>query len=219
MLIPRMKLSANPNNQNNTKVLVMQLRILLKWSLFTFGIAGMAFSSATILFLAKNKSVETIKSIVLLEQINSGLPVRLTIPKINVDTAFEYVGITAGGAMDVPKSPAEVAWFKLGIRPGEKGSAVIAGHFGWKNGIAAAFDDLNKLQKGDRVYIEDEKGVKTSFVVRESRSYDAKADASDVFDSGDGKAHLNLITCEGVWNKTKKSYSDRLIVFTDKEIK
>jgi hypothetical protein len=37
-----------------------------------------------------------------------------------------------------------------------------------------------------------------------------------VFASNDGGAHLNLITCAGEWNKGKKSYSERLVVFADK---
>jgi len=151
-------------------------------------------------------------------QMGSGLPTRLKIPSINVDAVLEYVGIAPDGAMDIPKSPDDIAWFELGIRPGEKGSAVVAGHYGWKNGRAAVFDNLHKLRKGDKLYVEDNKGVIVSFVVREFRSYDPKADSSDVFNSDDGKSHLNLITCEGVWNKTQKSYSKRLVVFTDKEI-
>lgn len=151
-------------------------------------------------------------------QTNSGFPVRLNIPSINVDAPIEYVGLTPDGAMDVPKERANVAWFELGSRPGENGSAVIAGHYGrWKDGVGSVFDDLNKLRKGDILYVEDDKGTIISFVVRESRSYDLNADASDVFYSNDGESHLNLITCEGVWDEVSKSYSERLVVFTDKE--
>jgi sortase A len=120
--------------------------------------------------------------------------------------------------MDVPKGPDNVGWFKLGIRPGEKGSAVIAGHSGWKNNIPAVFDNLHKLKKGDKIYFEDKNGKGTTFIVRELRSYYPTADAEDVFISSDGKAHLNLITCEGIWNEVTKSRSERLVVFTDKEI-
>ncbi len=147
-----------------------------------------------------------------------GLPVRIKIPGIHVDAAIEKVALTPQGAMDVPKGPADVAWFNLGPRPGEKGSAVIAGHFGWKNGIRAAFDNLLKLQKGDKLYIEDEKGATTTFVVRALRTYGKNEDASGVFRSSDGASYLNLITCEGVWNTVSKSYSKRLVVFTDKEM-
>src|SRR3989344_2613905 len=33
----------------------------------------------------------------------------------------------------------------------------------------------------------------------------------------DGAAHLNLITCEGAWDKVSRTYSQRLVVFTDRE--
>lgn len=145
-----------------------------------------------------------------------GKPVHLTIPKINVDSDVEYVGLTSGGAMDVPKGP-DVAWFDLGPRPGEDGTAVIAGHYGIKDGKGSVFDNLYKLRKGDKVYIKDDKGMTISFVVRETRRYNPKDDASDVFGTNVGKSHLNLITCEGVWDKVSQSYSERLVVFTDKE--
>jgi LPXTG-site transpeptidase (sortase) family protein len=120
--------------------------------------------------------------------------------------------------MGTPKGPFDVAWFNLGPRPGEVGSAVIAGHYGrWKNGSGSVFDNLNRLKKGDKIYIEDKKGSIVTFVVRESKIYNPNANAADVFYSMDGKAHLNLITCEGIWDNVRKTYSNRLIVFTDKE--
>ena len=152
------------------------------------------------------------------EQISVGVPVRLKISGIGVDVTVESLGLTSAGAMDTPKGPDEVGWFKLGTRPGENGSAVIAGHYGtWKNGKGSVFDNLHKLSKGDKLSIEDASGASISFVVRESRSYDPGADASEIFSSSDGQAHLNLITCEGAWNKDAKSYPQRLVVFTDKE--
>ena len=151
------------------------------------------------------------------DQSNSNLPVRLQIPTIKVDAAVEYLGITPVGAMDVPKGPDDVAWFDLGPRPGEKGSAVIAGHYGWKNNIPAVFDDLSKLKIGDKIYIVDDLGATTTFVVSEIGTYDQNGDAANVFSSNDGKAHLNLITCEGVWNVASKSRPSRLVIFTNKE--
>ena len=154
---------------------------------------------------------------ILADQSSFGLPVRLKIPKISVNATVEYVGLTPDKAMDVPQGPDNVAWFDLGPRPGENGTAVIDGHFGWKNKIPAVFDDLYKLQKGDKIFVEDEKGITTTFIVRESRKYDSNADASNVFISNDGLSHLNLISCTGVWNPIEKSRANRLVVFADKE--
>jgi len=150
-------------------------------------------------------------------KISFGLPIILKIPKINVESGIEYVGLTSDGAMDVPKNQDNVAWFKLGQRPGEDGSAVIAGHYGLKDGKPSVFDNLHKLVKGDKLYIEDDQGKAISFVVREIKSYDPQANATEVFNSNDGKSHLNLITCEGTWDEIFKTYSQRLVVFTDRE--
>jgi len=150
--------------------------------------------------------------------VNYGLPIRLEIPAIKVDAALDYVGLTSQGELGVPAGPANVAWYAQGPRPGEVGDAVIDGHFGYKDNIPAVFDNLHMLQKGDRLYVKDVKGFTTTFVVRDLQTYNPDESATAVFRSSDGKAHLNLITCEGTWNNTRKSFSNRLVVFADKEI-
>lgn len=146
-----------------------------------------------------------------------GLPVFISIPSLDLNASIEKVALAADGTMDVPKYFLNTGWYELGPRPGEIGSAVIAGHVDWVNGAAAVFKDLYKLNLGDKIAVQDDKGAIISFVVRESRTYDAKADATDVFISNDGKAHLNIITCDGAWDKNTNQYSQRLIVFADKE--
>jgi LPXTG-site transpeptidase (sortase) family protein len=219
----------------------MQSKIVLKWPLLIIGIAGITLSLIIIFLptltlpgpspyakqipppenrisqnLIESASAGSIQNITSSEQADLGLPVRLKIPKIGIDAVVESVGLTSEGAMDVPKGPSDVAWLKLGSRPGEHGSAVISGHYGWKNGVPAAFDNLSELRAGDKIYVVDKSGKTIAFAVRELRTYGENDDASDVFGSDDGTAHLNLITCEGAWNKTRKSYSDRLVAFADK---
>jgi len=142
-----------------------------------------------------------------------GLPIRLIIPEINVDTLIENMGVMATGVMEVPDNSVNVGWFKLGPRPGEDGSAVIAGHFDGKNGEKGVFTDLDKLKKGDKITIKDSNGASVVFIVREIRIYDPGY-ANNVFSASES-AHLNLITCDGIWNGTKKSYDKRLVVFAD----
>lgn len=150
----------------------------------------------------------------------AGLPIFLKIPKINVNATVIPMGITKDGAMEAPDGPKDVGWFKLGSRPGDIGSAVIDGHYGyWKSGAGSVFDDLNKLRKGDEIYVEDENGTTATFVVQKILIYDPSDDTSSLFNSSDGLSHLNLITCEGTWNETLKTYSDRLVIFADREIK
>ncbi|MFA6131521.1 MAG: class F sortase [Patescibacteria group bacterium] len=221
----------------------MQLSNLFKLSLFLTIIVGIVFFLVITFFLPPNPSsqdsvansvvsvndqvsqitavngpTKDIQAAVFTEQSEPLIFFHLSIPKIGVATAVESVGLTPQGAVDVPRDPANAAWFNLGPRPGESGSAVITGHYGrWKNGEGSVFDDLNKLSQGDNIYIEDEKGETTTFVVRESRKYDPTADAPEIFSSSDSKVHLNLITCEGTWNNEAQQYSERLVVFADKE--
>lgn len=204
----------------------MQSKIALKNKiLLIFIIAAIALSGAFIFYFVIEKQTQSDSASLIQNtsissdqgRLISEYPVRLKIPSINVDAAVEDAGLTSDGEIGVPEGPTDVAWFDLGPRPGEKGDSIIVGHFGWKDNIPAVFDDLNKLRKGDKIYIEDNKGAIISFVVRESRTYNPEANASDAFNSSDDKSHLNLITCEGTWNKITKSYSDRLVVFADKE--
>ncbi len=148
-------------------------------------------------------------------KIISEIPIRLRIPAINIDAKIESVGLTEQKVMGVPEGPANAAWFDLGPRPGEIGSAVIDGHFGTIDGISAVFNNLHTLQKGDKIYTEDEKGVPTIFTVRELRTYEEYDSSTEVFHSSDNKAHLNLITCEGQWKDGEQNYSKRLVVFSD----
>jgi LPXTG-site transpeptidase (sortase) family protein len=151
------------------------------------------------------------------ENIGPGLPVRLKIPKIKVNAVIDYVGLTPQGTMGIPTVPSRAAWFKLGARPGEAGSAVISGHVNWYNGAYSIFLNLNKLKPGDKISVLDDKGATISFVVRQIVTYGANQDATNIFSNADGLAHLNLITCSGTWDKVAKQYSKRLVVFTDKE--
>jgi len=203
----------------------MQIKNISKRARLIVVLLGLAVFSGSLIYLFQKSSIHggsvfVIEDAIALsnqEQTNVGLPVRLEITEIGVDSAVIPVGVTRDGAMDAPKGPDEVAWYNLGPRPGEIGSAVMAGHYGWQNNIPAVFDNLDKIHEGEKIYTQDENGAIITFVVREIRIYGMNDDASDVFFSNDSKAHLNLITCTGSWDDVEKTFSERLIVFADKE--
>lgn len=181
----------------------MQSKLSLKQAVFVLAMISITF------FLAVTSGENS-------KRISSGLPVHIKIVEIGVDAFVEQVGLTIEGDVDVPKGSTNAAWYNLGPHPGEIGNSVIVGHFGWKNNTPAVFDNLSKLKKGNKIYVEDDRGITTTFVVREIKTYDPKANTSDVFNSNDNKSHLVLITCEGIWNKVSKDYPSRLVVFSDK---
>lgn len=138
---------------------------------------------------------------------------RLKIPKIGVDATIKEMGVTADYAMAVPGNRTDVGWYSFGPLPGEAGSAVIGGHNRWDSG-AGVFVNLDQLKKGDILSVVDANGVSTSFVVQYTRTFDAADEESGIFKSDSG-AHLNLITCSGIWDPLTQSYTTRLVVFTD----
>jgi LPXTG-site transpeptidase (sortase) family protein len=141
------------------------------------------------------------------------VPVRLVIPKIDVDTEIKQMGLTASGHMEAPRTNDETGWYKHGPRPGNMGSAVIAGHLGVNH--RAVFARLDQLLRGDTISVTDNRGQAAIFIVRETRTYDNDATPNEVFTSEAG-AHLNLITCNGSWEASSATYSQRLVVFTDR---
>ncbi|HWP97006.1 MAG TPA: class F sortase [Syntrophomonadaceae bacterium] len=148
------------------------------------------------------------------EAINIGVPVRLKIAQLKIDAAIEQVGLTTDGAMASPQKLNEVAWYKAGPRPGEQGSSVLAGHKSHKASVPAVFDNLNKLSVGDSLSIVDNTGKSISFVVKEIRIYEKGKGADEVFNKKGGN-YLNLVTCEGDWNESEKTFSQRRVVFTE----
>jgi len=213
----------NIKGKNNKLIIKRNIKIALLFLvliiIFLFYFIPTGLTKNKLPSLVKNQTINPVASFVTKVQNQSGpgLPVRLIIPKIKVDAKFETVGLTAQGAVDVPKNFTNVAWYNLSPIPGEKGSAIITGHYGLKNGRSSVFDNLHKLRVGDKLSVEDDKGNSISFIVREIRRYDQNSSALAVFSHMDEGAHLNLITCEGTWNKDLKSYSSRLVIFTDRE--
>lgn len=162
---------------------------------------------------------ETLSSSTTTSTAATGLPVRLIIPKLNINAGFQYNGLTPSGTMETPSNVFDVGWYTGSALPGEKGVAIITGHVAQIRKsvvtIQGVFGDLGALSVGDALYVVNDKGETSTFVVRESRTYDPAADATDVFVSSDGGAHLNLVTCEGTWNQAQLEYTQRLVVFAD----
>jgi hypothetical protein len=198
----------------------MYTKKIFGWSIIIIILVGIVFF-VTIFVFPKQPPVSVyvnpIQNIIVPQQVLAQLPVQLVISKIHVNAFIEYLGLTSSGAMAVPTGPDDVAWFDLGPRPGNVGAAVIAGHEGWKAGMPAVFDNLHELKVGDKIDTVDGSGATTTFIVQKLGTYDQNANSATVFSANDGLAHLNLITCEGTWNAAEQSYSNRLVVFAEKQ--
>lgn len=142
-------------------------------------------------------------------------PIELSIDSIGVTAPIELVGVL-NGAMAVPTVAENAGWYEFGTVPGDIGSAVLAGHVNWRDRPNAVFTNLKKVQVGDIIKITNSNGEFVYFLVNEIKSYNLYADTTEVFSSDDGLAHLNLITCDGLWNSLIKSHESRLVIFAIK---
>lgn len=175
------------------------------------------FSSSTYSY-NNNQIFFTNNKTVLENKIMPSQPVSIKSSSIKLNAIMEQIDLTSDNAVGVPKKIANAGWLKTSPLPGAIGNSIIVGHYGfWNKGVKGAFNNVNKLKKGDKIYIENKNKEIITFVVSGSEIYNPDEEIPKIFYSTDGKAHLNLITCEGKWDTVSKSYSKRLVIFTDKE--
>ncbi len=142
------------------------------------------------------------------------VPVRLTIPRIDVDAKIMSLGIDKNGSLQVPpRSKAQFAgWYRLGPSPGEVGNAVIVGHVDTAQSGPAVFFKLGALKKGDVIKVARKDGTHASFKVDGVKSYAKSAFPTDLVYGPSDQPGLRLVTCGGPWTK-KTHYRDNVIVF------
>ncbi len=146
--------------------------------------------------------------------LSPGVPETITIPKIHVSAKVESVGMDSLGRMAVPTNATDTAWYSPGFKPGMNGSAVIDGHLDQVTGAPAVFWNLKLLTMGDTISVTEDNGKKYTFAVSEIKRYPYNTfPIKHVFAASDVPM-LNLITCNGTWDKTSKNYSDRLVVYS-----
>lgn len=149
-----------------------------------------------------------------LPQTAPGAPAHFTIPVLGVSTSIEQVGVDKDNNMDIPKNPANVAWFKPGTVPGNPGNAAIDGHLDWYGVKEAVFYFLGTLTPGDRIYVRDVKGRDRAFLVTSQMACNwQNCPLQEIFGPS-SDTRLNLITCDGTFNRTQQQYDKRLVVFS-----
>ena len=145
-------------------------------------------------------------------------PQRVIIRKGDIDVPVEPVGIGKSGNMAVPVDFGHAGWYKYGVEPGDRGTAVIAGHLDNGKGSPGVFYRIKELQKGDEIKVVTHTGAEVSFLIKEVRVVDyMDAPLDEIFGTSTDGVRLNLITCDGTWIPEKKMYSDRLVVFAEKK--
>ncbi|MEU6776772.1 class F sortase [Streptomyces sp. NPDC046759] len=141
-------------------------------------------------------------------------PVRLRIPKIAVNAPFTTLTIGASGQLKPPPAGDTnlVGWYAKGAAPGEKGTAIIAGHVDTKTS-AAVFANLGELRRGDHFSVERADGRTARFVVDDAETFDKDDFPSKRVYADAERPEARLITCAGAYDHTAKDYTENLVVF------
>jgi hypothetical protein len=140
-------------------------------------------------------------------------PVAVSIPAIGVSSRLDGLGLNRDGTVEVPEDPGVAGWYRLGTRPGARGSAVILGHVDSMQG-PAVFYRLSSLHRGDGVRVELADGSFVRFRVRSVAVYPiARFPAEKVY-AARGHRILNLVTCGGEYDAAAGGYQANVVVQT-----
>lgn len=145
----------------------------------------------------------------------AGVPKTISVPKLGIQAPVESVGLDSAGRMDVPKKWANVAWYNLGYKVGRSGGgAVMSGHLDTSSGAPAVFYNIEKLNPGDEIIVTDTMGAKYKYRVVEKQVYQWDTlPLQRIFGSA-GVDGLNLITCDGAWDRNTRNYSQRMVIYS-----
>jgi sortase (surface protein transpeptidase) len=139
-------------------------------------------------------------------------PVRLLVPAIGLSSRVIPLGLNPDGTLEVPSSFSDTGWFTKGSEPGERGSAVIAGHFDAKSG-PGVFYRLRALQRGDIITVAVKGGSQVRFAVTSTLAVPKTRFPTGLVYGRTSQPTLRLITCDGGFDKSTGHYVDNYIVF------
>jgi hypothetical protein len=141
-----------------------------------------------------------------------GVPVRVGIPAIAVDSPLAELGVDDAGALVPPSDFSRAGWFAAGPVPGDVGPAVIAGHVDSRTGPAVFFR-LEELAVGDTVQVTRSDGRDVGFRVTRVAQYPKDDFATDEVYGPTTGPELRLITCGGTFDPSRRSYRDNVVVY------
>jgi hypothetical protein len=139
-------------------------------------------------------------------------PLTLIIPMIGVKTQLTEVGLTAGGALQVPSTTTVAGWYTGSPRPGAIGPALIEGHVDSLTG-PGVFYRLSELQPGDRIYIRRAAGTTVEFRVTTEQTYKKAYFPTTAVYSPTPDPELRLITCGGTFDYATRHYLSNTIIY------
>ncbi|MGW3960262.1 class F sortase [Amycolatopsis sp. NPDC005003] len=140
-------------------------------------------------------------------------PASLTIPAIGVRAEdIKDLGLTSGGALEVPGDATTVGWFTGAPSPGETGPAVLAAHVDYKH-VPGAFSRLKDLRPGEQARVGRADGRIAVFTVYRVDRYPKATFPTDEVYGDTPDPELRLITCGGAFDRESGNYLDNVVAY------
>ena len=142
-------------------------------------------------------------------------PRAIFIDKINIKARTLPMATNPDGSMQAPINIFDAGWYTGdgAVQPGQKGVVVAIGHASGptRKGI---FLDIHTLTNGDIVKLERGDGTIFRYEVTGKASLPLDGiDMSRLFTLQGGDEGLNLVTCGGQWDRQRKTFTERVIVY------
>ncbi len=140
-------------------------------------------------------------------------PDRIRIPAIRVNAPLTGLGLTKTGSLDAPPAARGnlAGWYEAGTTPGERGTAIVAGHVDNADG-PAVFYGLGALTKGSTIEVDRRDGRVAVFTVDAVEAYAAKDFPDQKVYGPARRPELRVITCGGGYSRTT-GYQGNVVVF------
>ena len=142
------------------------------------------------------------------------VPTRIELPSLDVAADVDPVGLEDDGGMELPEDVARVGWYEPGVRVGEPGTAVLAGHVDSRVQGRGALFDLVRLEPGDLVVVGDGEETSQWRVTGRTRYPKDELPLGEIF-RWEGEPALALITCGGDFDAGAGGYRDNVVVYAE----
>jgi hypothetical protein len=140
-------------------------------------------------------------------------PIAIRIDRIGVEHRIVPVGLEDDGTMEIPEDVQEIGWYEPGVRPGEFGSSVLAGHVDSRAQGRGAFFALGSLDVDDDIVLVGADGAEQRWRVTARTRYPKdELPVDELFAWGGADRRLVLITCGGDFDRSSRHYTDNVVV-------
>jgi sortase (surface protein transpeptidase) len=141
----------------------------------------------------------------------AAVPVEVSIARLNISSSLQALGLEKDGSLQSPSEWGRAGWYAGGVRPGDVGPAVIAGHIDSTAG-PAVFYKLPSARIGDDVVVTDATGRSRHFTVNDIEQYPKQKFPSSAVYGPAAVPTLRLVTCYGAFDAGRNSYVDNVVV-------